>query len=269
MSDINPDNVSYQPDLDRLSPTLSAGSDSDDESSVGPHQPAPVAGGAGPSSPAPGPRGPPPRDVAPGETGAPAGSTGPTCRNWIVTTFASLHFPGGFTESAIYPAIGRGIIGPRVSFFAGQEEICPDTRTRHGHFVVCLNRPCKRGLIAKLFHDAYRGTDSVGARVLADWSNWLRRSHFEPVRDLQAAIDYVTKEDSRSAGPYVFGVRPRGGQVRATVKLSSTDIYYVTPGHARTPIDDAAIYLLRLGAGGVLSPLLWKAEDPVPEDEHE
>lgn len=218
-------------------------------------------GGVVASSPAP--PSAPFRDPSPGELGAGGGQGGPVAKNWIVTTFASLHFPGGASEGEIYPVIGQAAINPGCLFFAGQEETCPSTSLVHGHFVVCLARPCKRGGVAKVFARAYDSlaVKPFGPRAAADWAAWLRRCHFEPVRDLDAAIDYVTKDDTRRRGPFSYGVRPRTGQVHSRVRLGPGLELDIKPV-GREPLDARGLYVIRLGGGGLLAPVLWTdAED--------
>lgn len=94
-----------------------------------------------------------------------------TARTWMVT---QNHFTAPFPDK----------LPEKIKGIAGQDEIGANG-TPHRHMVIVTAAPVGRnGLM-----------DLLGTRAI-----WC-----EPVRNVAAALDYVTKEETRIAGPWRLG----------------------------------------------------------------
>lgn len=100
------------------------------------------------------------------------------------------------------------------TFATWQLEQCPDTGRRHLQGVVCTRKTARRAAVQR----------ALG----------VLNAHIEPAKDLEAAITYCSKAETRVEGPFSAGERPVQGQRTDMADIrASLD----TTGHVRDVSD--------------------------------
>lgn len=100
--------------------------------------------------------------------------------------------------------IGGGRAKPvHIKYASWQVERCPETQRIHTHMVACFTEPIK-------FTQLCNKAKQTGCQAFLDCD----RINFKGLFNLDGACKYVTKEESRVAGPWEWGEKPAGKGTR-------------------------------------------------------